>query len=433
MPKARNLSAVGALSRRYFQHYVCNRMHFNVKMTQILQNVLGPDMNLVNSEEYRWPQKGFFSSVKLRPHLHASLRGLHSHRDERHNSARNIRQLACETGGVEQFRFGVAPNAEIWDMFVILEGNLRFSEGEDFGKVVRYLQYLNENAFAILFDKSRCWLIRSREKHIIRSIEEVSWSAGGSKKKFVDFVRAGTMNPWGNVILAACKHFNVQLVDTDAFLGAGATGRVFKVYQAGTNGNPGEFFALKVVLDTEFTSIYYAFHECKHLKAANETNVVVSVVGDCKAFEGETGAAYIMSPVGVPIHREDLTQDFVVWIVQVLFALHDGGFQHGDARLANLIQVPDRERNHHQHQYRKKKLIWIDVADSRLIGEYSWAMDATSLSRSILNVYQGGELPENINKLIEEYAMNKNEAACLELADGLWAEFLSNRDSFLRG
>ncbi|KAJ3084506.1 hypothetical protein HDU99_000508 [Rhizoclosmatium hyalinum] len=355
---------------------------FDVKMTRIFQNALGPDVHFVNSEECGWLMQGGDSSTDFKPDFHVTVKGLYMHKEEPDDAVQEARRLVHETYGTV-FRFGTPPK-ELWGMITILERKLKFTEGRDFGQ-------------------TRCWLIRAREKNVLYSIENVDWLAGGSKEKFVNFVQS-SLQPWKGLILDACNHFNVDLVNENAFLGTGATGRVFKVCRT-TNGKT-NYYALKIVLKPNNLSL---ISECRMLKAAEKTGVVVSVVGEFKQFGNGTGGGLLISPVGVPVNRAKLTQSLLHRVAKVLFALHLEGLQHGDPRLPNLIQF-------------KRQLYWIDLMASILDGEYRWREDASAVSRSVLGLHQDDNLPENITALIDQYALNKNEAACLALADGWWSE-----------
>ncbi|KAJ3061671.1 hypothetical protein HDU99_005481, partial [Rhizoclosmatium hyalinum] len=123
-----------------FQSIKWKEAEFQVKMMEIFQIALGPDVNLVKSNEGKT----------------------------------NMREVECDTNDTI-FHYGVPPE-KLWDMICILEG-----------KVVCYLQHMEEFSSAVLFDRKRCWLVRSREKKVIASVEEVSWNVGGSKEKFVTF------------------------------------------------------------------------------------------------------------------------------------------------------------------------------------------------------------------------------------------------------
>ncbi|KAJ3077505.1 hypothetical protein HDU99_001143, partial [Rhizoclosmatium hyalinum] len=397
---------------------------FDVKMTHIIQNALGldvnlvnsgahrwsldPDVDFVNSEVYRWLQEtGVCTVTDFQPDYIVTLKGLYERKDEPKDDSQEARNLARTTHGTT-FHFGHPPK-ELWNTVTILQSKLNFNEEKDFGEVVRYLEHLNEHAHAVLFDRRRCWLIRTRENHDIRSIEEVNWSFGGSKQKFVDFILS-SLDPWRSVVLEACNIFNVELADSNAFLGAGATGRVFKVRRLET----AETFALKLVVETDDVDVYSLHDECNLLKAAHGTGVVASVIQQFKRFRDGTAAGMLISPVGSPISRRNLSLQLLHQIAQALFALHKGGFEHGDSRLANLIQTDDNQ------------LLWIDPRFSYFNMELRWKQDASALSRSILNLKHDPVLPKFITTLIDQYALNQDNVSCLALADGWWSELQLN-------
>ncbi|ORY29915.1 hypothetical protein BCR33DRAFT_724537 [Rhizoclosmatium globosum] len=369
-------------------------VEFNIKMTEIFQTALGPDVTLVNSEQSSWLSQGGDKSTNFRPDFTVCLKGLHCYRKELGGEDVKSKRDVARDANDTIFYFGVPPE-KLLDMICILESKVDFSETRDFGQVVRYLQHMGEFSSAVLFDRKKCWL-------------EVSWNVGGSKEKFVTFV-LNSLRPWSTLILDACKYYNVQLVESDAFLGAGAVGRVFKVYRTGTNGRR-IYFALKVVLQTKHLGLSLLNTECGLLKQAHDTNVVVSVAGDFKRFEG-SGAALLISPVGKPICRSELSLELLEKIGLVMYALHEKGFQHGDPRLENLIVTSD-----------DGELMWIDLMES-LWGEYGWREDATMLSNSLLNKV---ELSDSIKKLIAIYGVQRSRESCLNLVNGWWVELVKN-------
>ncbi|ORY46805.1 hypothetical protein BCR33DRAFT_715236 [Rhizoclosmatium globosum] len=369
-----------------FQSIKWKEAEFQIKMMEIFQTALGPDVNLVKSEHSNWLSNGGDKSTNFQSELTVCLKGLYCCRKELGGEGKTNMRDECDTNDTV-FHYGVPPK-KLSDMICILEGKVNFSETSDFGQVVCYLQHMEEFSSAVLFDRKRCWLVRSREKKVIASVEEVSWNVGGSKEKFVTFV-LNSLRPWSTLILDACKYYNVQLVESDAFLGAGAVGRVFKVYRTGTNGRR-IYFALKV--------------------QAHDTNVVVSVAGDFKRFEG-SGAALLISPVGKPICRSELSLELLEKIGLLLYALHEKGFQHGDPRLENLIVRND-----------DGELLWIDLMES-LWGDYRWTEDATMLSKSLLNKL---ELSDSIKRLIAIYGVQQSRESCLNLANSWWVELILN-------
>ncbi|KAJ3288486.1 hypothetical protein HDU79_004798 [Rhizoclosmatium sp. JEL0117] len=382
-----------------FQSIKWKEAEFQVKMMEIFQIALRPDVNLVKSEQSNWLSNRGDKSTNFEPELTVCLKGLYCCRKELGGEGKTNMREECDTNDTV-FHYGVPPE-KLWDMLCILEGKVNFSETSDFGQVVCYLQQMGEFSSAVLFDRKRCWLVRSREKKVIASVEEVNWNVGGSKEKFVTFV-LNSLRPWSTLILDACTYYNVQLVESDAFLGSGAVGRVFKVYRTGTNGRR-IYFALKVVLQTRHHGLSLLNMECGLLKQAHHTNVVVSVAGDFKRFEG-SGAALLISPVGKPICRSELSLELLEKIGLVLYAIHEKGFQHGDPRLENLIVRND-----------DGGLLWIDLMES-LWGDYRWT---EMLSKSLLNKL---ELSDSIKRLIAIYGVQQSRESCLNLANGWWVE-----------
>jgi tRNA A-37 threonylcarbamoyl transferase component Bud32 len=263
-----------------------------------------------------------------------------------------------------------------------------------------YLQHLPDHSRAVLFDRRRCWLIQSREKRVVCQLE---WTNSGSKQLFLNFI-IDAMNPWIKLLHAACLEFDVKIVDDDAFLGAGATGRVFKV-----KTKEDKAAALKVVCEHEHISLLWT--ESNNLQAASKSGVVAAVLKpsteieymDCK------GAALLISPVGKPVERSNLKKETVCEIVKSLFTLHSNGFQHGDPRLENLIL--DGE-----------KYLWIDFMIFLQPLRFGWETDSRILSRSILHLPHDSKLPEEVNRLIMDYSKKRDSDSCERWAEGLWME-----------
>jgi predicted Ser/Thr protein kinase len=223
----------------------------------------------------------------------------------------------------------------------------------------------------------------------------MKWTASGSRKVFCDFVQGG-LGEWVTLLSSACSSLKVKTVDHNSFLGAGASGRVFKVISEN-----GEFVALKISKNAP-----RLFSESTALNAAKDTGVVAKVVKSSVRINNNSGAAMIISPVGKTVMRSKLNADQVYKIVYNLFKLHSEGLQHGDPRLANIVLY-------------KGKFIWIDFMDS--IGNYDlWHSDASILACSILNLGDENDLPPHISKLINDYCEKKNKDSCKALASELW-------------
>ncbi|KAJ3092098.1 hypothetical protein HK100_007022, partial [Physocladia obscura] len=148
----------------------------------------------------------------------------------------------------------------------------------------------------------------------------MQWTDSGSRKVFSDFIKEGLVH-WIPLLSSACDSFGVQTFDHNAFLGAGAAGRVFRVQLE--NGNEA---ALKIVSK----NIPWLQAEAMALERARNTGVVATVVKSFTQISNGSGAAILISPVGKSILRSSLTEDSLFQIVHSLFILHSAGFQHGD-------------------------------------------------------------------------------------------------------
>jgi tRNA A-37 threonylcarbamoyl transferase component Bud32 len=208
------------------------------------------------------------------------------------------------------------------------------------------------------------------------------------------------LNPWIPLLQSACDVFKVKLPDTDAFLGAGANGRVFKVLREDNT-----MAALKIVTK-DFPVLMV---ESQKMKDAEGTGVVATVLEEYTLLDKGNGAAMLIREVGEPISRERLTESTIADIFQNLFILHRSGIQHGDPRLPNLIEVDG-------------KLLWIDLMYSVFESNLRWEKDATILSLSILGLPEKIDLPREISLLISQYGDQQSEQSAQALARQLWAE-----------
>ena len=219
---------------------------------------------------------------------------------------------------------------------------------------------------------------------------------------FLEFV-IEALNPWIRLLRSACDVFNVKLLDTDAFLGAGANGRVFKVRREDNT-----IVALKIIT----RDLGLQMVESQKMRDAAGTGVVATVMEEYKFLDDGNGAGMLIFPIGEPISRESLTEPTVMNIVRNLFILHSYGIQHGDPRLPNLIQVNGR-------------ILWIDLMYSMFDRELRWEKDATILSRSILGLSKEKNLSGEISSLISQYNHERNDESWRALARQLWVEFIS--------
>ncbi|KAI9338547.1 hypothetical protein BDR26DRAFT_919438 [Obelidium mucronatum] len=365
-----------------------------VHLTHILGKILTKNLVIVNSEEYKWLEQApdLSEGSRLKPDLFVTYHGVFCHRDEPRDKGRELRQTFRKEYQ-EIFYFGI-PEEMLHDSIVIMDVKLKLSFNEAFGKVVIYLQKLPESSRAVLFDNFQCWLIQSRG-HVVVKVWTFKWTDSGSSKVFSDFVEGG-LGSWLACLSSACDTFGVHTVNSDSFLGAGAHGRVFKVV---TENNT--LAALKIV--SKNLSILSS--ESRALADASTTGIVAKVL---KPFtKTSNGAAMLIAPVGQPVLRSSLTETRLLQILKCLFKLHSAGLEHGDPRLANIIQHEDQ-------------LLWIDFMDSMKSTD-GWISDARILSRSILNLSHQTVLPPQVSAAISSYGCARTEYSCENLGNELWS------------
>ena len=94
----------------------------------------------------------------------------------------------------------------------------------------------------------------------------MAWIDKGSERLFLELI-VEALNPWTRLLHSACDLFKVQLPDTDAFLGAGANGRVFKVLREDKSRA-----ALKIITK----NLASLFHESQIMEKAPGTPIIMT-------------------------------------------------------------------------------------------------------------------------------------------------------------
>ena len=252
---------------------------------------------------------------------------------------------------------------------------------EDFGQLVSYLDRLPGPTRGALFNARELWLYEALDGAPVR-LTRTLWGAGGSAALLRDFFppcRAEA--PFVSVLRGVMAELGVVCAEAGAaFLGAGATGRVFSVRrEAAAAAAPLQTpLALKVSsrvpqgeLELEFGTLAAA--------AARGAPVAVPVPGSCtKVYSAGSGAylggGYLLSEVMLPTPPIKSLQR-CRQVFRALSALHAGGFPHGDARLPNLLQRSDGV------------LVWIDVRTPQR-GAAAFAADRELLAASVLSTKQ---------------------------------------------
>ncbi|RLO05399.1 hypothetical protein DYB28_000215 [Aphanomyces astaci] len=334
------------------------------------------DMVFVNSDQVAWMHQGPplpRSSTNLKPVGFATYRGMY------HATAAPMDHVHYRPSE-HAFQFG-EPEKKWMGYVVLFESKLRITDAA-FGQVVKYLRRLFPTGFgsAVLFDLRSFWLITSF-KTVILHVKKANWVDGGSKALFESFVSDQT---WMRRLTTACLVLGVDVVESGAFLGRGAHGRVFKVERKADK----EVLALKLV-DSSSTSDLY--REELALTNAELTGLTAHVEHGLVNFPG--GAALLVTPVGAPLPRPTTLQE-VVNLFDLLSQLHEKNVIHGDPRVPNVIVVKDND---------KDKLLWIDLVEALEVAPAFCTTDAAILTRSILRLPHRSLLEEPLESLTDEY------------------------------
>jgi hypothetical protein len=125
----------------------------------------------------------------------------------------------------------------------------------------------------------------------------------------------------------------------------------------------------------------------------------------------QQGGGYLMQDVYVRFNVTSQTR--CKGAFRALFALHAVGFAHGDARLPNLMALP-------QGRGKRDTLVWIDLRESTAGDALPFAqrIDALTLAKSIL-MQKTGALPETVKAAVANIPQGA-EAAYEALAVAIW-------------
>ena len=259
--------------------------------------------------------------------------------------------------------------------------------GECFNKAQNLLRDSTRTFHKVmLFDANDIYLLKIQLGRI-ESYNKFKWTDNGSFVVLLNFFHMSSSEEpkWLSVLRSACSHFEVTLHPTNAFLGQGATGRVFRVYKSDTSTKP---YALKVVeanesgehVDLLFREVEQMTHLLKipitdpvrrHLpQSCSELYIV------CISEKVVLGAAAMFDPVGVALSDREVKRNESLWIevCHALVALHAAGVRHGDPRLPNIVRVSSTNPRPGATSTRfsntttspNTELIWIDFRTSHL-------------------------------------------------------------------
>ena len=257
---------------------------------------------------------------------------------------------------------------------------------EHFGELVAYHRHIPGECRGMLFNKSQFWLYASVDGDPVL-LERSQWTAPGSDGLIRHSFDGMPPPPLLVVLrqLLSLLGLRIATGGGPAFLGAGASGRVFAVQcieppgresPAGTE-QP-QRMALKVVAAASLAGWKRDLSaEFNAMRVAAESGApVVPVVPGSLRTDGDDGGGFLMAYCGAPVAPR-LTASVVREAFTALQSLHQRNVVHGDARLPNLLRRLDGG------------VVWVDImVHGRLAGPESQLagtrVDARTLAESIL-------------------------------------------------
>jgi hypothetical protein len=308
-------------------------------LTPFFEAILGEDstIQVVNSEENPWLVTTELSSrFNQKPDNIFCHNAMYKKREAFKTEDADLLRLRRNTN-----KFGILANWRLRDCIdAIGEAKVKIDH-QGIGEVVNYARHIcfedgsPERTRLILYDKKEFWICPVVHGKI-SFVQQCSWDTPGSKQILKSFIEDGR-SPWVTLLNAACDLWELT-VKSDAFLGMGSFGRVFKVTlpQEGRKKS----MALKLVLPgTMGAGALELTQEKNALKeAAKVLPDGIANVHDFHNF-GNRGAAMLMTHIGGEVPKHAWKQLF-----ESLGRLHENNIAHGDPRLCNAIFVEGKAR-----------------------------------------------------------------------------------------
>lgn len=345
----------------------------NVYMTPFLSEVFEIDGRiLVNGEEFGWIEvMPGHSQFNCKPDFAVGPAGYFDIKPAPNADERVAKARAEVT---MPLRFGT-PQWQLRDSVIVLESRKKISS-EGFGELLNYLRHIHCPKFPIsrgmLFDPTDFWLVECVYGVVTKRVIS-KWTAAGSVQLIRNFF---PLSEWERVQLGVCEELKVTVID-DGFLGAGGSGRVFRVESDDRRGK-----ALKLVLNGNIHGMRVEHALISDSERKKLPHLVSSSTDDIAVMDG-MGAGYAMTPVGQQVTA---TSDNVDAIFASLNTLHEAKLVHGDARLANVVFCLG------QH-------VWVDLMLSRNDPfEVQIWQDLGSLAKSCLKCK---DLPQSLRAMSE--------------------------------
>jgi hypothetical protein len=322
---------------------------------------------------------------------------------------------------------GVVPSWKLYNSVYLFDCKLRM-DGDALAELCYHLQLLNYSATTptqiskgMLFGPSGCYLCTC-EGQVITKVEECPSGTPGLVNHLQEFFAPF---PYQAKLSSILNDQQLNIVEPSidcetSFLGAGAYGQVFKV-QRFPECNDANLYALKIV-NSHYHRICTEFSILKRHTKACPCNLMASVPDFSSIRTVDYSHSFVMSPVGVGLRREDITQkkDYQE-VFNLLSSLHSHTppYLHGDARYPNIVRRND------------DTLFWIDFAAPfpdlpRDQLEVGFKLDMGTLVESLTEI----RIPD---ELLAAYSRTTRVRDTNPIADFVWQSTQSEVNSVTVG
>lgn len=349
-----------------------------------LVTAVDPQYLLVNSEEIPWipsvygtldnrdrPDLFMIPKCAFIPHPRPTTKN--NVVSEQAAAIRNLNDLH------KNYFFGSCATALRDSVHCLFEAKPKISFESDLGETFPKLQNLYHSThivdyYCVLFDTDQLYLLNFTLTGL-RSYYQLKWTTPKSRSFLLKFLSPEPRYPpWYTCLIKSCEKFKVHLAPP-AFLGSGATGKVFYVE---SDEKQGEIWALKVVdkilyLRSEFEIIEkirsksFPQYILDSLPLLSPVCQSPFCVGD---LENPSAGSMLLGPVGQSIEKENRSDDLFYTLLRSLFLLHRFRIRHGDPRMPNIIRVSSNTSSSSiSSSGLSSRLVWIDLRET--YSEYS--------------------------------------------------------------
>jgi hypothetical protein len=286
----------------------------------------------------------------------------------------------------------------------------------DFGELCAYHDALGGGVRrGVLFGPRAFWLYKTVHASPLKLVR-ACWTDGGSADVFRTFFEPDAQDELDapeppllallRTVLARLDTTLAVAADGRCYLGSGASAHVFSVHVS--DGEPPR--ALKVVMTANAVGIGAEY--ARMIAAAAAGAPVVPPIAGSLIIDG-SGGAFLLTRVGVAAPAASVRACSRAFAA--LAALHSVGVTHGDARLANLLDVDGELR-------------WIDMLGGVVPAaecatpafDALARADAEILARSFLRVAAPAALPAAVHEALRAYVAGAATNAH-NLAVAVWA------------